>query len=90
MLINYTLNREDSDDKTTNTLTAKNADKSPSNGTRFQTFSEIGRDMETQLGEAVKFHVSHGLVELFSYKITCDHHPGGRKTNFSFALNSLT
>lgn len=66
MLINYTqLNHDDKNDKFTNTtLIQKNADKSPhtSNGTKFQTFSEIRRDMETQLGKAVKFEVNRGLV----------------------------
>lgn len=67
MLINYTLSHEDKNDKTTNTTTPKSADnsRSPSTGTRFQIFSDIGGDdMETQLGKAVTFEVNRGSVKV--------------------------
>lgn len=68
MLINYNLNHvaaaDEKNDKTksTNTFTPKSADNATPNGTRFQLFSEISGNMETQLGKSVKFEVNRGLV----------------------------
>lgn len=64
LLINYT--PSDKSDKNTNTTDVKSADNRTPNGTRFQTFSEIGRDMETQLGKAVTFEVNRGSVDTFT------------------------
>lgn len=66
LLINYTPSSGvDKSDKNTNTTVVKSADNRTPNGTRFQTFSEIGRDMETQLGKAVTFEVNRGSVNIF-------------------------
>lgn len=63
LLINYTPSSGvDKSDKNTNTTTVKSADNRTPNGTRVQTFSEIGRDMETQLGKAVTIEVNRGSV----------------------------
>lgn len=65
MLINYSPSSGvDKSDKNTNTTVVKSADSGTPNGTRFQTFSEVGRDMETQLGKAVTFEVNRGSVKL--------------------------
>jgi hypothetical protein len=69
MLINYTASHEDKHDKITHTTTPKSADnsRSPSSGTRFQIFSELGgagNDMESQLGKAVTFEVNRGSVKV--------------------------
>lgn len=60
MLINYNLNHvADKHDKITNTMTPKNADNSTSNGTKFLTFNENGRNsMEKKL----KIQTYEGLV----------------------------
>lgn len=59
---NNQLNHEDKNDKCTNTVTSKSADNSPVKSQRLQTFAEATRNMETNLGKAVKFEVSRGLV----------------------------
>lgn len=77
MLINYTLSQEDND-KITNTVTRKSADNSPLSGIRIQLISEIGRDMETQLGKAVTIEVNRGSDNSF---ISLEHWWLGRTKN---------
>lgn len=63
LLINYSPSSGvDKSDKITNTTNVNSADNRTPNGTRFQTFSEISRDMET-LGKAVTFEVNRGSVD---------------------------
>lgn len=63
MPINHNLSHEDKQDKITNTVTRNSADNKFNNGKKFQAFSEIGGNMETQLGKSVLIQVNSGLVE---------------------------
>ena len=63
MLINYNRNH-DKNDKTTNTLTQKNADKTTVDCRKVTATTELGRNsMESQLGKTLTFEINNGSVE---------------------------